>query len=380
MSTENKITIDKDQIKQYIYFICSIAQNSKTGMHGSLSSKKDHIGGIFDRWINILPENIIFNKHFIKKAKIIANSEKNVSVISDFYIYSPKTVGIAPDVLGIKINNTIIPFVKYDDTQKSSYWVPEQNCPQIEIKSFFGEKYMVSLRDHNYLDKYLVFVNANINTNYLLPFINKDIFEASTLSSLEMPDDFIISNEQNLLHPVTSVSYTDDDLGYISLITTTTANDFIQFALKLSKGDIPRFFIGIEERKKAMPQKNEITHHFLDFYCTLQSTDNNIYRFNDKWNKLFPNKKEKTLDIVVSNPESIKVIGKTKDSIIVSIKKNGSKINGFEMEPNKQYNINFGTLGEVSGEEYFINKYLSLILPNKEDELVNKIATIIANN
>src|SRR3989304_899939 len=59
--------------------------------------KSDYIGGVFDRWINIIPESVIFNKYFLPK---IAD---NLEVISDYYEYDPKKSGIAPDVLGVKI-------------------------------------------------------------------------------------------------------------------------------------------------------------------------------------------------------------------------------------------------------------------------------------
>lgn len=59
-----KIEILKEDITPYIYFVCSIAHENERGMQSALSSKNDYICGIFDRWINIIPESVIFNKKF----------------------------------------------------------------------------------------------------------------------------------------------------------------------------------------------------------------------------------------------------------------------------------------------------------------------------
>ena len=91
-------------------------------MYGGLSGKSDYIGGIFDRWINIIPESIIFNKYFLPK---ISN---NLSVISDYYEYNPKKSGIAPDVLGIQIGSEAKPFVEYTNN-----WRALENAPQKQI-------------------------------------------------------------------------------------------------------------------------------------------------------------------------------------------------------------------------------------------------------
>ena len=99
MKKENdeEIEINVKDIKKSIYFITCLAQLQKDGtMYGSLNSKGDLMGGIFDRWINTIPESIIFNKIILPKA----SKGKNVQVITDYYIYDPAKdkAGIAPDV------------------------------------------------------------------------------------------------------------------------------------------------------------------------------------------------------------------------------------------------------------------------------------------
>ncbi|MDR0831409.1 MAG: hypothetical protein LBM99_00755 [Bacillales bacterium] len=107
---KDKIEIKKQDVEPYIYFVCSMSQRGK--MYGGLSGKSDYIGGIFDRWINIIPESIIFNKLLLPK--IAKNVGAELKVISDYYQYDPKKTGIAPDVLGIKMLDEAIPFVRFN--------------------------------------------------------------------------------------------------------------------------------------------------------------------------------------------------------------------------------------------------------------------------
>src|SRR3989344_5472033 len=95
MNHNHEILITKQDVAPYIYFVCSMAQRGR--MYGGLSGKSDYIGGVFDRWINIIPESVIFNKYFLPK---IAD---NLQVISDYYEYDPKKSGIAQVVLGEKL-------------------------------------------------------------------------------------------------------------------------------------------------------------------------------------------------------------------------------------------------------------------------------------
>ena len=84
---EEKIKI-KDAEKD-IYFIASLAQRKEREnqpMHGILSSKADYMGGILDRWINKIPENILFNKIILRQ---IFTPNDKVEVISDYYAYNP---------------------------------------------------------------------------------------------------------------------------------------------------------------------------------------------------------------------------------------------------------------------------------------------------
>lgn len=373
---EEKIDVLKEDITPYVYFVCSMSQQST--MFGALGGKSDFIGGIFDRWINIIPESLIFNKNILPKAIKEAKTNKSVRVYSDFFKYDPKIVGIAPDVFGLLINNKIIPFIKYDDTQeKKDYWVAQEGCPQIEVKSFKGKQYMVSLRDQHYGEKFLVLVSMDLSTDYLLPFFDSSFITNQDIEKLKMPDEFIISNEKELLNQTEKVNFNKGKLGTLELLKVTTAQRFKDVALKLDGGGIPRFFKDVVERKTYIKQERFKIQETLDKYCDLKNSG--LYRFNSKWYELFNTNKEKTLDLDIENVKSIQIINKTNDAITVLVLDN-AVVNGYKLSKGKQYNINFGTFGSVAGEEYFINKSVLNKLPDEENKLVNVLSTIIKNN
>lgn len=339
------IEIKKSDIVLYVYFVCSMTQHT---MHGALDAKSDFIGGVFDRWINIIPESIIFNKYFLPKACEQAEKDATVKVFSDFHKYDPKMVGIAPDVLGIKINNRIVPFVKYDDNKdKSKFWVAQENCTQIEVKSFKGKQYMVSLRDQNYGDKYLVMVEMDLDPDYLPPFFKNELFTEDITSQLQIPEDFVVSDSKGLLKQTEEVSFDREELGTLRLLTVLKASEFMNLALKLNKGDMPRYFVDVAERKIMVKESNFYPNRTMDEYCL--TTKIGLSRLNEMWYEIFNIKNEVTLDIFIDKPENLLVIKKIKEAISV-LAKDDVKVNNYMLEKGKQYNIKFATFGAIAGE------------------------------
>lgn len=371
-----EIEIKRDDIIPYVYFVCSLANESQTGMFGGLSLKNDYIGGIFDRWINIIPESIIFDKCILPIVSKRIDQKHEITVFSDFYKYDPRYVGIAPDVIGLKTDDKVIPFVKYDDTnEEKGYWVKQPNCPLIEVKSFKEKDYMISLRDQNYSGKYLVMVAVKLSVDYLLPFFNKDLFTDSNIKILNMPNDFIVSNKKGLLENTKNFSFDKDNIGTLKLLSINTADDFMSISTKCFSGQSPRYFRNISERK--INKKN--TALPLKKICSLQQSG--LYKIDDR---IFETPTVKTLDISISDIKSLEFIGNTKDKIIIKSNKDDVEINGFQLKKEIQYNLEFGILDRSNGNgtideannarsEYFMNKYAIAYLPTKAEELINEI-------
>jgi hypothetical protein len=351
----NEIIINKQDVVPYVYFVCSMAQRGK--MYGGLSGKSDYIGGVFDRWINIIPESIIFNKYFLPK---IADK---LEVISDYYEYNPKKSGIAPDVLGVKIGTRVVPFVEYVNK-----WQSLNNAPQIEVKSFKKAQYMVSLRNQGYDKQYLVMVETNLDSDYLLPFFEKTVISEDVYKKLKMDDSiFIKKNENKDLSPVTKIKRDNTDLGSLKLITVCLASDFMQYSTVCSKGESPFYIKEIKETRtpNALPQT-------IPFLNLVNKNKNNLYSWKE--NILDNNRKHKLLDLYVENVGKIEVLKNSKSSITIYTT-GKTRINDILLETNKTYIIKFQLLDRsgAKNDEYFMHKSIIDKIPSKEDVMLNSI-------
>lgn len=360
MSINKEIIISKEDIVPYIYFVCSMAQRGK--MYGGLSGKSDYIGGIFDRWINIIPESVIFNKYFLPKIS------DNLSVISDYYEYDPKKSGIAPDVLGIQVGEVAKPFVEYE-----SRWKALDGAPQIEVKSFKKAQYMVSLRNQGYENKFLVMVETNLDSDYLLPFFEETVISEDIYHKLKMDDDiFIKSNDNDDLSSVTKITRQNTNLGTLKLITVCSASDFMSYSTLCSGNESPFYVKEINETRTPTSQPQ--TTPFSQF---VSKNSNELYSWNR--NILDGNPKHKLLDIFIENISNIEYVKNSKSSVTVYTK-GEAVINDVKLDPLKTYIIKLQLLDRSSnkGEEYFMNKSIIVRIPNKEMIMIDEIKRYLA--
>ena len=358
MNTNHEITISKQDAVSYIYFVCSMAQRGR--MYGGISGKSDYIGGVFDRWINIIPESVIFNKYFLPKIG------GNLEVISDYYEYDPKKSGIAPDVLGIKTETTAIPFVEYVDK-----WQALDNAPQIEVKSFKKGQYMVSLRNQGYDKQYLVMIETNLDSDYLLPFFETTVISEDIYNKLKMDDSiFIKKNTDNGLSSVAKIKRDNTNLGSLRLITVCLARDFMKYANFCGGGEGPFYIKEIKETRTP-----KVLSQTTPFSNWLNKKDN-LYSWRE--NKLDNNKKHKLLDVYIENEGKVQVLKNTKSSIKIYTT-GKAKINDTELEANKTYIIKFQLLDRSSAKngEYFIHKSIVDKIPSKENIMLNNIKEYI---
>lgn len=359
MNHNHEIIINKEDVVPYIYFVCSMAQRGR--MYGGISGKSDYIGGVFDRWINIIPESVIFNKYFLPK---IADK---LQVISDYYEYNPKKSGIAPDVLGVKVGTEAIPFVEYINK-----WRALDNAPQIEVKSFKKGQYMVSLRNQGYDKQYLVMVETNLDSDYLLPFFENTVISDNVYNKLKMDDGvFIKTNVNNDLSSVTKIKRENTNLGTLRLITVCLASDFMGYSTLCNGGESP-FYVK-EINKTRTPR---IFSQTLSFSDLVNKKMGNLYSWSE--NKLDQNKKHKLIDIYIENVDKIQFLKNSKSSITIYTTSK-AKINDTELEANKTYIIKFQLLDRSSSKngEYFMNKSIVEKIPSKESIMLENIKQYI---
>ena len=378
-----RVEIKKNDILKAIYFITAITQKQQgTSMQGALSSKGDLMGGIFDRWINTVPEGILFNNIILPDI----SDGKDVEIITDFYLYDPKTAGIAPDVIGIKVDDRIIPFVLFNER-----WETVNNMPQIEVKTYKKPQKMVSLRNQNYDDKYLVMAESEFRIDYLLPFFSNDIFDDEIYERLHMNDTaFIVSNTENRIHQTDQVDVSNDSIGAVTLLKITNARAYMDNST-FCEGNVSVQYLTEIEQKRNSP-RGELLNTPISHYCEI--TDCGLYRFNGNWyegvteqNVPYYTKRTRggnieflyrTLDISIENIQAIKVLKKSMSSMYIQTEGNAS-INGFPLDENSIYKIDFQLLDRSSndGEEYFMQKNLLQFIPDFEEELKNTLSQII---
>lgn len=359
MEKNNEIIISKQDVAPYIYFVCSMAQRGR--MYGGLSGKSDYIGGVFDRWINIIPESVIFNKYFLPK---IAD---NLEVISDYYEYDPKKSGIAPDVLGVKNGATAIPFVEYINK-----WQALNDAPQIEVKSFKKGQYMVSLRNQGYDKQYLVMVETNLDSDYLLPFFEEIAISEDIYNKLKMDDSvFIKKNDNKDLSPVTKIKRENTNLGSLKLITVCLASDFMQHSNLCKEEESPFYIKEIGETRT--PRTLTQTTPFSELVNKNQS---NLYSWKE--NILDNNLKHKLIDIYVENVDKIQFLKNSKSSITIHTI-GSAQINNSILEANKTYIVKLQLLdrSKSKGSEYFMHKSIIDKIPSKEDIMLDNIRKYI---
>lgn len=378
------ITVTKNDILEIIYFITAITQKqSSSSMQGALSSKGDQMGGIFDRWINTVPESIIFNKLILPKV----DPTNSTKIISDFYIYDPKKVGIAPDVIGLRTTNSIIPFAVFNEK-----WKPVDDMPQIEVKTFKKPQKMISLRNQNYDNKYLVMTETSLRIDYLLPFFQENIFADEIHQNLTMDDSsFIVSNSKNELQNINKVNISNPNIGKVKLLGITKAKSFMDYSTKCEKNVSIQYIKNIEKVTKR-PRGSNLNLP-LKHFCT--KNKNKLFKFKSNWYDGVTNKIPyyskgtgdslrkffvKTVDFHIKNISAITVIKKSEKILYIEVKKLAA-INEYKLEKNFVYKIEFDRLDRSSnkGEEYFMQKDLVKYLPNFKDELEEQLTKIISD-
>ncbi len=396
---DDSYDVKRDDVIKQIFFIIALTQKLNTKvMQGALSSKGDFIGGIFDRWINIVPENIVFDKIILKKI----NSSYDLKVINDFYLYNPKTTGIAPDVFGIYNQNKNLVFVKSQNNQ----WVPIKNTPQIEVKTFKEQQYMISLRDQSYKDKYLVLTLFNLKIDYLLAFFDKNLFKSINKDELYKGQDQIIQNSCDEIHTIDNIDFSNDTIGTVKLLKITKANSFMNIATLCEENVSVQYIKDIiEQNKSSKTNLNQPLSLYVEKTKDIKNLNiknqddipDGFYTFTREfydgfddnhipYHKIKHNKSERiflyrTLDFYTSNIDDIKVVSKSHTTMNIQVK-NIVLFNEYTLLPNKIYKINFQILDRSGSknQEYFFQKSLISYINDYKEDLINKFKALLNDN
>jgi hypothetical protein len=314
----NVIEIKKEDVYPLILFIIAMYQQEKVHRQGT-SSKEDSLGGFIDRWINKLPETILFNQMILKDAEF--------EVISDFFLYSSSTEKNAPDVLGIRSKKKLIKFVEYCNKG----WERIDGMPFIEVKTFKKNQVLVSVRETQLNDNdYYVFAESNFRSDYLLDFFDSSFFDKKPVKELMMDSTFIKSDDfRNISQYQPIVRTQDEALGTLRLIAVIKGSDLKNHSLKCSKGENAHYFGKIEQRTKVVQKKIEMT--FDNFFKKMDAQ--NMYEGTWEGVNLIPIKCIDAQNIIVlkANKKSLVILA-TDEAFIYDFKLEKDKIYSIEIK------------------------------------------------
>lgn len=371
-----EIVIKKDDVIEQMYFVLSLVQNSGP-MHSRIGGRNDYMGGIIDRYVNTVVESLVFTKVLFPKIK----TDKKIELIRDFYSYDPAVATIAPDLLGITVNNNSVPFVTYNNG-----WKEVIGYPQVEIKTLKKNQRMLSLVNQHYDEKYLIITESDYKTDYLMPFINKSIFDDNLYNKLLektklLDEKIMIADDNNYISHMKKVDFSDDTLGNLNMLIVTKTKKFIDACNVAGKGVTPECI----EKKEIVKRQKEIAQNF-ELYC--DKKEDGYYSFNDNWyntknqkGKHYRPRSEKvTLDFYCSDLKSMKFLKMNKNNFYIRVEKT-LRLNNTILEP-EDYRIDLFSGFDRSGtqnEEYFIDKSIYQRIMNCESELVEELQNIVDN-
>jgi len=372
-----KYVITKEDAIKRVYFIINMAQNlrkkNKNTMSSSLTSKSDSMGGIFDRYINSLAEDVIFENLIFPEIR----SDKKLTTIKDYYIYDPKTgVGIAPDVFGLEVDGVKIPFVKLEDK-----WTAIDGMPQIEVKTFKSKDQMISLRNQDYEKDYLIMTDLNLRIDYLVPFLDKSLFVDSIANDMQMEDNLFIDNNKKGCKKVSKIipiDFSESDLAEIEVLSITNGSVFMREANDCGPGIGPRRMKSFKKRRGNI---KESLGERLNKYAQKSPRIEELFEFKKNWYKKTNVNPKDTLclDFSANKINKIEIVEITKSSIVLMALANGCEFNGNPMIKGKQYVVKFDTLSRKgkTKNEHFMQKECAKYLTSHKEELMKKLTDII---
>jgi hypothetical protein len=222
------IEITKEELSRIIYFILMKFRGDPLHLQGT-SAKRDLIGGYIERWVNKIAETIVFDDLL---------KDKEYKTLPDYFVYGNDSEKNAPDILALEKNNgSIIPFTKYKDGK----WITVKGMPRIEIKVFRRDQALVGIREPQMIDDYYVFVESDLESDYLTAIFEEDVFSDKYFKQLEMPQVLIESDKgKQLLTPAKMLR--NKKIGKLRLLGIYSKKEVKDNTVMCGKGIKPYYF------------------------------------------------------------------------------------------------------------------------------------------
>lgn len=362
-----KFSVSKEMIAKGAYWILMKFNADK--FHRALdSAKRDKFGGYLERWLNK-----VFEKPFFDN--FLQEYNKNYSVIYDDLIYKDHKLKTAPDVLGLKLNEKIIPFGKYTDR-----WMQHSNMPKIEIKSFRKDQ-NVATTNANQTADYYIFLETDLDDDYLKSIFSNDFYDEKNFEEIiENWKDLeqLFEDNSNVLINIDKPVKKLNNFS-VELLSIVTHDDWLELS-KIAKGAVkesnrikvqpekPKYFKFIEKNENPShhSRKNPLGNKNL---LNLKLDNNNLKYLLPVFEPVDNNR---------SNSLMANFTGSSKSTIYFEIGQK-FKLNGEVFNPGK-YKITFAVFDRSAG----FNEHCALKNAVKHydsrEKLLNCFDQIIKNN
>lgn len=258
------VKITKEDLKRIIYFILMKFRTDPLHMQGT-SSKRDFLGGYIERWFNKAAETLIFDELL---------KDKNYNVVSDYFLYGNDSDKNAPDVLGLKTNDKkIIPFVQYNN----GTWEQCGSMPRIEVKVIRKDQALLGIREPQMIDDYYVFVESNLEEDYLNVIFEDNIFNKKYLEELKNSSEFVKSDSDNQLIPHSLMSK-NAEIGTMRLLGIYKKSEIRDKFVMCASGVKPYYFgCTTDDFHKKLDDKPVIEKIKIENGLCLYNYDNEVY-------------------------------------------------------------------------------------------------------
>lgn len=297
------------------------------------SSREDLIGGFFDRWINRIPEYLIFNELL----------PEGYFPVVDNFIYTDKISKNAPDIIGIKSKHEkYFPFAKFNNNR----WELLPDAPFIEMKVFRENQNLITIPSSQFdLEKYYAIVESYVPEDYLISIFCDEFFDDQNLNFLynsDIKQNFVNGdiglNEPKLLRK-------PKDLGGFRLLGIYKGQELYKFGKCTN----------IENNDESYDaDKNVISPIYLK-----ESPSRLVYEDSDKLNvgsfyEYYYTTKSIPIIIEIHNDSEVAIINSSE--LCISISVNGCvSINGENLDSG-EHNLIFKLIFRNGVKYYHLNK------------------------
>lgn len=239
----NEIQITKDDLKKIINFILMKFRSDPLHFQGT-SAKRDLIGGYIERWFNKIAETVVFDDLF---------RGKEYKVVSDYFLYGNDSDKNAPDILGLKTSSGLnIPFSKYNN----GTWISIDGMPKIEVKVVRQDQSLLGVREPQMGDDYYVFIESNLEGDYLTAIFEDAVFDDKYFHELEMSEDYILRDENSQILPHRKMRK-NEKIGSMRLIGIYTRNELRKNTVLCSKDISPFYFSDATNAERVIKAQND---------------------------------------------------------------------------------------------------------------------------